>query len=408
MLVALGILIALVLAVSLLSDVSPSPERALLPMPSTRSALPGGTTICYELLRRLEVDSRRYDAPFASERLDPVGVLVVLSAVVQPDAHERTALTEWVAAGGVLIATSELAAWALGQRWQDPSQRQSGPPPAAARFPRASRAPAADEPFGPLARDVSGAHFATRKTWRARAARGPGTGPAASLFRDALGPRIVETPLGRGGIIVLTDESFLTNGRIGRVDNGILTANLFFYALSRAPAARVVFDEYHLGFGRRPTSWSMMAAFLVTTAPGWAVLALALAGVLLLVHYGRRFGLRRDPVTVRRRAKVEFVRAVGATWAAAAAHRMAADINHRWLKAQAAAAVGLPASASNSDVADRLARRTDGTPERYLRPMNEVEGLLEWARLSQEQARLIFRRLAEAEREVLHARGPGD
>ena len=185
--------------------------------------------------------------------------------------------------------------------------------------------------------------------------------------------RIAARPLGEGRVIFLADTSFLANSRIGKDDDAVLAVNLAAYAASKARGNRLAFDEYHFGLGHHDTGWTVMAGMLVTTGAGWAVLVLTAAGLLYLVYRGRRFGTRRPAPPAKRRSKLEYVHAVGATYRAAGAHRLALALIFRWFRRRAALWAGVPASAPLADLAERLARRTGRPADRYVRILSACE-----------------------------------
>ena len=128
--------------------------------------------------------------------------------------------------------------------------------------------------------------------------------------------RIAQGKVGRGRLILLSDSSFLANVNIARGDNAVLAANLVSCARAEAGGPKVVFNEFHFGSGGFGQGLGVLAGMLFTTSPGWAVLALTAAGILCLFYKGRQFGPRRGFGQQRRRSKLEYVRAVGATYRA--------------------------------------------------------------------------------------------
>jgi hypothetical protein len=203
-------------------------------------------------------------------------------------------------------------------------------------------------------------------------------------------------------LIVLSDSSFLANGQIGKSDNSVLAVNLVSYALSKAGGSKVVFDEYHLGYGHHESGLDVMGVLLFTTAAGWAVLSLTAAGVLYLIHKGRRFGFRRDLERKQRRSKLEYIYGVGATYRAAGANRLTLELIVFWLKRKLTNLVGLPQNASNGVIAAALSRRTGVDPRQYKGIFDKCDRLLARARLSERHLLLTMKQLAQIETEVFN------
>ena len=144
-----------------------------------------------------------------------------------------------------------------------------------------------------------------------------------------------------------------------------------------------------------------MAGMLFTTGAGWAVLVLTAAGLLYLVYRGRRFGTRRPGAPAKRRSKLEYVHAVGATYRAAGAHRLTLGLIFRWFRRRAALWAGIPASAPVADLADRLARRTGRPADRYVRILTACENAIaEPDRTSGHRLTSLLGQLSEIESEI--------
>jgi hypothetical protein len=313
-----------------------------------------------------------------------------------------TALEGWVRRGGVLICTEDVGLELLDVREQAhrsrvPSEGGGG-----------VEVVPADKAELPLARDVASVSMASRRRLPLSSDRHGPLEDAEGLFADEAGLRIEAVPLGKGKVAVLSDSSFLANDRVGLNDNAVLATNLLAYSLSVAKGSRVSFDEYHFGYGTHETGISAMAVVLFHTRPGWAVLSLALAGLLCLIYKGRRFGPRRAPERTRRRSKLEYVNAVGATYRAAGARGLVLGILLKRYKGDAAALVGLPASAAFADVARRVAQRTGRPAERYEWAVRECEAALKGPPPTERRLSALLTKLAQIELEMRNERRTGD
>lgn len=144
-----------------------------------------------------------------------------------------------------------------------------------------------------------------------------------------------------------------------------------------------------------------MARMLLTTGPGWAVLALTAAGLLYLVYRGRRFGTRRTPPPARRRSKLEYVHAVGATYRAAGAHRLALDLIFQWFRRRAADRAGVLPSAPAREIAEGLGHRANRPAARYERILDACEKAAAGdERLSAHRMTVLLNRLADMEADM--------
>ncbi len=368
---------------------------------SSRSRNVEGTLVAYTLFERLGYPVERTERPLLGNGLPAGGVLVVLEPLVPIDGGETVELTEWVRAGGVIVCSEDVAhllapaADRTRSRWTERIPARTVSVPQAARD-------------LPLARDVAAAEFETGRTLDLRREVDDTPARMTRLFSDGDGPRIAAMALGEGRVVALSDSSFMSNGLIGQKDDAVLAANLIAYARSVARGGPVAFDEYHLGFGAHETGTDAMAATLLHTRPGWAVLCLAGAGVLYLIYRGRRFGARRPVERARRRSKLEYVQAVGLTYRAAGANALALGMLLRWFRGEAAALAGLPASADLSQVAARLAQRTGRPAERYERAVRDCEAALRAKSLSGRSFTALLNRLAHIELEIRNERGTGD
>ncbi|HKQ69527.1 MAG TPA: hypothetical protein VJT73_09315 [Polyangiaceae bacterium] len=112
----------------------------------------------------------------------------------------------------------------------------------------------------------------------------------------------------------------------------LLAMAIAFIALSvitgESMAAAIFGTEAPLGFERVANSKAALAGLFL--AVPFVVLALLAFGALLAWHRGVAFGARRDPVTLRRRAFVDHVRALGATYGRARASRFALAAYGNW------------------------------------------------------------------------------
>jgi hypothetical protein len=148
--------------------------------------------------------------------------------------------------------------------------------------------------FGHLAFD-SGSPFGTRSTREA--------GNAAVGF-----------PLGRGRVVVVADPDLLRNDvlRHCRWGTDVIAVKILEWlrAGGDAPRTALVFDEFHQGFGKRGSTSAVVYQFLVDHPFGRFVLALAVAGIVLLISRAPRAIVPVDVERIERRDPLEQVDAL--------------------------------------------------------------------------------------------------
>jgi hypothetical protein len=120
--------------------------------------------------------------------------------------------------------------------------------------------------------------------------------------------------LGRGRVVAIPDPDFLRNDVLRRCEWGADVLAMRMLEWLRAggehPRDVLVFDEYHQGFGRRPSALGTSARFLFMHPVGRGLLALTVAGLVLLAAAAPRPLPPADPARVERRDPLEQVDAL--------------------------------------------------------------------------------------------------
>jgi len=142
----------------------------------------------------------------------------------------------------------------------------------------------------------------------------------AAAARDSLPPTVVGFPLGRGRVAVVADPDLVRNDvlRVCRWRADLVAVRVLEY-LTRTPAGapprdRILFDEYHHGFGARPGTFRAIALYLSRTASGHMLAQLVLAGLVWLLATAPRALAPRDPARIERRSPLEHVSALAAAY----------------------------------------------------------------------------------------------
>ena len=120
--------------------------------------------------------------------------------------------------------------------------------------------------------------------------------------------------LGRGRVAVVADPDLLRNDVLARCSWGadVIAVRMLEWlrAGGEEPRTVLVFDEYHQGYSSRETLAGVVWSFLVGHPVGRALLALMIAGLVLLMANGPRAIPPRDREMVERRDPLEQVDAL--------------------------------------------------------------------------------------------------
>ena len=119
-------------------------------------------------------------------------------------------------------------------------------------------------------------------------------------------------------IILAADEELFRNRALRRTDAGPIILGLFVDHYDR-----VVFEEYHHGFGASGSLLAAVLAWSLGTPWGWAVWQAVLVGLLGLFFGAFRFGPARTAIVRSRRSALEHVRALARALSAARGHDVA-------------------------------------------------------------------------------------
>lgn len=127
---------------------------------------------------------------------------------------------------------------------------------------------------------------------------------------------------GGGRVIIIADSRYLSNEFLRNTDAGALLVPLF---LAERPS-RVIFDEYHQGFGRGGSLYAAAFGWMLRSPGGWVILQLAFAGLLALAVAAIRFGPVRRLKAGRRRSPLEHLDALAVGLERAAARDAAVEL----------------------------------------------------------------------------------
>ena len=116
-------------------------------------------------------------------------------------------------------------------------------------------------------------------------------------------------PYGRGRVVVVSDPRVLRNVELEETYAGIVAVRLLEHATPPG-VRRLVFDEYHFGYGQRASFTGLLARAMFGTPAGRLTLQLALAALILLLAVAPRAIVPRARATIERRSPLEHVGAL--------------------------------------------------------------------------------------------------
>jgi len=168
------------------------------------------------------------------------------------------------------------------------------------------------------------------------------------------GSAAVGFPLGRGRVAVIADPDLLRNDvvRVCRWGADVAAVRVLEYVSADGPDGRrdrLVFDEYHQGFGDQPGTMRGIFRYLGRTASGHLVLQLAGAGLVLLLAVGPRLLTPRPTERIERRSPLEHVDALARAYRMVGASRTATSRLLHGVRRRVEHALGLRAAASGDD-----------------------------------------------------------
>lgn len=206
------------------------------------------------------------------------------------------------------------------------------------------------------------------------------------------GALLVDYAYGAGRIVVLSDPYIVTNSGIKLNDNLQLAINTL-----AAGKGLIAFDEYHQGRGVTQNAFASYFA-------GTPVLALAaqIVLVILLVLWtnARRFGRPLPLPHVDRRSSLEFVASMAELQERSRAFDLAIENIYTRTRRVLARYAGVDYNSPRSEIATRVALRSNIDGEKLETLMRECEEAINGEPISWRQSLELVRRLREVERDL--------
>ena len=381
-------LVAVTLILEWLAPAGRSGERATIL--TSYSYEPGGVRGLYETLQRFGWRVERRELPLRGA-LDTTAAYVVMQPQVDLTAVEVGSLLGAVRRGAALLFVPVTGSTLADSLKLEQSEYSPYPLPVRPSV----TGEQADEEDADDESDDGGGRLARRQLSYHDALR-----PRAPLRADTVGflyartdsrPIILGIPLGRGRLVAVADPSLFRNFAVREANGGFLPVRLVAW-LAR-DTSRVVFDEYHQGFGHHASVGRTVRRALAYTPPGRMLLQLMGAGLVLLIALSVRPIAPRPRLRTERRSPFEHVGALARAYEQIGATRLAARRLIRGLRRRHALAT---AGEDDEAALQRLAAR-------YPALKADVERLRDAAtrRLPPDQFRQIADSIATMERTLV-------
>ena len=338
-----AILLALVVGTFVLAP--PANDEDGQGVPSTYSTANNGAQAAYVLLRDLGYSSERWEKsptelPSESESNPEGRVLILAEPSNFPEKQEREALLRFVRSGGWIIYTGGFPFLFFESGAITPAPLgKSGL--AAESFP--ALAPS------PFTRDAPKITMFASNRWVAS------DGSQFPLYGDSDEPVVVTWRLEKGRIVWWAGPTPLTNAGISKPGNlGFFLDCIEAVRPGASPEqTEVLWDEYFHGY--RGSLWDY---FQETPVP-WAILQLAIVGLLVFLTFGRRSGPVYAPAVISRLSPLEFVDTLGDLYRRAQAGPAAVRVAYQRFRTQLTRRLALATSTSNMQLDAAVRERLD-------------------------------------------------
>jgi hypothetical protein len=325
--------IFLILSVVLASFSTRQDTDVMLQRPSTFFTDPSGARALLLVMQKLLPSVDRWRRPLTflplPQEPDAPSTLIVAGPVKSISATETDRLGRWLAGGGQLILLAANG-WSLGRgsatdEISSPGERRTADEKDKSKFETLLSL------YAPGLRWTKAGEF---KTGMGRGSSLP-PGDISLRWRQSFLPTdnaeviasvghailAVSIPIDRGRIVAVADPTMVSNAALRRSDNAVWLVSL----AAAWGKGKILFDEYHHGFGEKRGTGELVHAFLITPW-GWSVLQLSGAALLYLFVYRRRFGRVSEPLPSSRASPLELVNARAGFFQAAAAQGFAAEL----------------------------------------------------------------------------------
>ncbi|HEY7911314.1 MAG TPA: DUF4350 domain-containing protein [Blastocatellia bacterium] len=309
---------------------------------SSYLATPFGTLAFYTLLEESGFKVRRYEKPFTGLKQDSsIGALVVIAPPIEnnPGEEEWISLLEWIEAGGLLIIVDR-------EIQVDFGGATARSEPAFGLISRGVIRPLQPTQYTRGVERITLSQYASRVSVDSH--------EVTYHLGDDYGAVLADTKIGKGRVVMLTDQHIIANNGISKADNAVLALNLF----SERPPGDIAFDEYHHGRAAVATPREGLLSYFRGTPVPWMIAQVAIIAAIIIYSFGRRFTrpipLRRE----RRTTNLEFVSSMANITRLAQASDLAMQNIYSEFRKRLCRYNGLPPKADNARLAAATSRRS--------------------------------------------------
>ncbi len=346
---------------------------------SSYRSTPYGTLAFYTLLKESSYNVTRFEKPFTELKDHEPGTLIIIAPpeAHQPDEEEFIALNKWVEAGGLLIIIDRKIQVPVGDGEAHTEVAES----------KSAVRPLQPTPFTRGVQRVGLSEHATRVKVDSRSATYHIGDDQAAVLADA--------QVGRGRVVLLTDQFVVANNGISKADNVILALNL----LDGRPVGKIAFDEYHHGYGASSAGGGLMSYFRGTPVP-WMMAQAGLIAALVVYSYGRRFGRPIPLRQERRTTNLEFVSSMANITRLAKASDLAMENIYSEFRKRLCRFSGAPSKIENARLAAAAARRTKLDERELTGLLSRCEEIARGEPVSEPELLKLVTRIREIEAEL--------
>lgn len=182
-------------------------------------------------------------------------------------------------------------------------------------------------------------------------------------------PVVALTRYGKGAFVLVSSGWLFSNKGLGEADNLAFVLNVVYAAHADKPssAPRLLFDEYHHGYGARETLWT-----IAPTPVKLGLIQLTVALLLLVFSLSRRL-TAPVPLPGQERARAEYLTSMATLLQRAGATGAALGQAHEAFRAQACSRLGLPAGAGTAAIVAAVRPRSRGLALRVKSALERAE-----------------------------------
>jgi hypothetical protein len=354
LLIGAGVLLGVLLIATTL--LSPKASSGTSAYPSSYSAEWAGAKGAYLLLQDLGYHVVRWEQSPTEIDGNSKNEVLILAQPLQPaSAEEKSAVLDFLQKGGRVVATGWGASRLLPQ---------AAPLSEGFAMEENTKFPALLPSL--LMRGAPEISMIPPERWRPRSAS------QLVVYGNEDTAAVITYQVGKGQVIWWGASTPLTNGGIRESGN----LALFLNSVGPPDGARVLWDEYF--HGSHGSLWS----YLARTPLPWGAVQFGILFLAILATFSRRQGPISVPAKSSRLSPLEFVETLGDLYSSAHAGSAAVRIAYQRLRFQLTRQLGLPANASDADLAQSAGKALAWNEEDFSGTLSRAQRAMTSAKLA--------------------------